>query len=143
MSKKTNQKKEYTVKNTLKVLGLIFGVFLYALYIVVTLWIAVWVIARGISLYQSWQEPDIARTTPVVQTTPTPIVTYNEARSEFMKHCDTGELLGQTAYCSCTFEAMIGKAGINGLVYDGLTLDDQQLLDKYGLDISYCASKTL
>jgi hypothetical protein len=65
-----------------------------------------------------------------------------EAREIFMSECDTGEYDGarfdQTAYCSCTFNELVNRVGINQMAKDGLNMTEAEMLNKYEPEINTC-----
>jgi hypothetical protein len=117
------------------VLGIAFWVGSMILSVVVTIWI----VAQGISLYQSWQEPD---TQDRQDYSSEPVVSDSQARREFMIGCDTGEYYLQGAYCGCLFEQFLSGRSVNELVNDGLMLTEDQVAAKYDSEINYCLGVT-
>jgi hypothetical protein len=67
-----------------------------------------------------------------------PIISTETARAEFMQGCDTGEYYLQNEYCQCMWNKLATDFGVNTLINDGLSLNQEEVEVKYYRQINYC-----
>jgi hypothetical protein len=70
------------------------------------------------------------------------VINKADAKTEWMKACDTGEFDGanfdQNAYCACTFEKVVQNHGLNKIAQLALNGSDQELETLMQDEINYC-----